>query len=206
MKCILSPSEVILCQSHATAYRFAADYQTPVCSSLEHVSYATHELCLAHITIWSIPTTAHFLPAENDPLAIKHSSHSPRVTFHRRTGTNLTQPYVPGISSVTSSALLKVDNISSHLRKRKAAEELVPSGQSAQRSGKRLDSAASKEGPPTPLTTATPMSSEDDFMSGMSSDEDDVLQESENEEGSADGTQSICSRPANSPSYEGLVC
>ncbi|EHL00868.1 putative protein ariadne-1 [Glarea lozoyensis 74030] len=83
-------------------------------------------------------------------------------------------------------ALPKVDNISSHLKKRKAAEELVPSGQSAQRSSKRLDSAASKEAPPTPLTTATPMSSEDDFMSGMSSDEDDVLQESENEEGSAD--------------------
>jgi hypothetical protein len=90
---------------------------------------------------------------------------------------------------VTSSALLKVDNISSHPRKRKAAEELVPSDKPAQRSSKRVGSAVSKEGPPTPLTTSTPMSSEDDFMSGMSSDEDDMLQESDNEDGSADGMQ-----------------
>jgi hypothetical protein len=92
---------------------------------------------------------------------------------------------------VTSSALLKVDNISSHLRKRKAAEELEPSDQPAPRSSKRLVSAVSKEAPPTPLTTATPMSSEDDFMSGMSSDEDDMLQESENDDGSADGMQTF---------------
>ena len=62
----------------------------------------------------------------------------------------------------------------------------MPSGQPVQKSSKRAVSAISKEGPPTPLTTATPMSSEDDFMSGMSSD-DDMLQESDNEEGSADG-------------------
>jgi hypothetical protein len=80
-----------------------------------------------------------------------------------------------------------IDTIPPQTKKRKAAEAIVSSDKlSATRSSKRIASAAVKEGPPTPLTTASPMDSEDDFMSGMSSD-DDMLQESDNEDGSADG-------------------
>jgi ariadne-1 len=85
--------------------------------------------------------------------------------------------------------------ISSQPRKRKAAEVIASSDKHATRSSKRIAaSAAAVAAPPTPLTTEG-MDSEDEFMSGMSSEEDDVLQdESENEEGSADGMYSFTSR------------
>jgi len=96
---------------------------------------------------------------------------------------------VPGISSLCDEFEKRpspVDTIPPQSKKRKAAEEIVSSDNlSAARSNKRIASEI-KEGPPTPLTTASPMDSEDDFMSGMSS-EDDVLQESDNDDGSADG-------------------
>ncbi|TVY91843.1 E3 ubiquitin-protein ligase [Lachnellula willkommii] len=80
-----------------------------------------------------------------------------------------------------------IDTIPPQSKKRKAAEATVASDTlSAQRSSKRIASAAAvKEGPPTPLTTGSPMDSDDEFMSGMSSD-DDMLQESDNDDGSAD--------------------
>ncbi|TVY15677.1 E3 ubiquitin-protein ligase dbl4 [Lachnellula arida] len=80
-----------------------------------------------------------------------------------------------------------IDTIPPQSKKRKAAEATVASDTlSAQRSSKRIASAAAvKEGPPTPLTTGSPMDSDDEFMSGMSSDED-MLQESDNDDGSAD--------------------
>ncbi|TAQ85830.1 hypothetical protein B7494_g5852 [Chlorociboria aeruginascens] len=68
--------------------------------------------------------------------------------------------------------------------KRYALElENASSDTSNPRLNKRIASAATA--PPTPLTNV--MDSEDDFMSGMSSDEeDDVLQESDNDDGSGD--------------------
>ncbi|PBP23096.1 IBR domain-containing protein, partial [Diplocarpon rosae] len=72
------------------------------------------------------------------------------------------------------------DIISSQPRKRKAAEAEEAYSNPAKRISKRAASAAS---PPTPLT----MDSDDDFMSGLSSDEEDALQdESDDENGSAD--------------------
>lgn len=96
---------------------------------------------------------------------------------------------MPGISSLCDEfekPPSTVDTIPPQSKKRKAAEAIASSDNlSAARESKRIASAV-KEGPPTPLTTASPMDSEDDFMSGMSS-EDDVLQESDNDDGSADG-------------------
>ncbi|TVY73537.1 E3 ubiquitin-protein ligase dbl4, partial [Lachnellula suecica] len=101
------------------------------------------------------------------------------------------QPYVPGISSLPDEFKHPStnDTIPPQTKKRKAAEAIAPSDNlSATRASKRIASAALKEGPPTPLTTASPMDSEDEFMSGMSSEDDglDGLQESDNEDGSAD--------------------
>ncbi|TVY54427.1 E3 ubiquitin-protein ligase dbl4, partial [Lachnellula cervina] len=102
------------------------------------------------------------------------------------------QPYstvCAGISSLSDEFKHSntIDTIPPQSKKRKAAEAIVASDTlSAQRSSKRIASAAAvKEGPPTPLTTGSPMDSEDEFMSGMSSD-DDMLQESDNDDGSAD--------------------
>jgi ariadne-1 len=81
----------------------------------------------------------------------------------------------------------RVDTISSQTKKRKAEASLT-SVQDTTRSTKRLASARVHT-PPTPLTTGSQdMDSEDDFMSGVSSDEDDVLQdESDGDDGSVDG-------------------
>lgn len=96
---------------------------------------------------------------------------------------------MPGISSLCDEFEQRpstVDTIPPPSKKRKAAEAIASSDNlSAAKPSKRIASAV-KEGPPTPLTTASPMDSEDDLMSGMSS-EDDVLQESDNDDGSADG-------------------
>jgi hypothetical protein len=99
---------------------------------------------------------------------------------------------VPGISpppdDTISGTPSTVDTISSQPKKRKAAEA-IGSSKPAQRSSKRIAaSAAAVSAPPTPLTTGSTMDSEDEFMSGLSSEEDGTLQDdSDNEEGSVDG-------------------
>lgn len=77
------------------------------------------------------------------------------------------------------------DTIPPTTRKRKAAEATLSSVNKGQHPKKRVASAAS---PPTPVTAGSPsMDSDDDFMSGVSS-EDDVLQdESDNDNASGDG-------------------
>lgn len=102
---------------------------------------------------------------------------------------------MPGISSALTSSkhhFRPVVNISSQTKKRKAAEAISASDKSTTRSSKRIASAAPNqagsekiETPPSPLTNG--MDSDDDFMSGGSSDLDVLMDESENENESEDG-------------------
>lgn len=126
---------------------------------------------------------------KSDYPSLQYSINSKRVHADESIVNSLCERQKTALSSINSSIgdliwfpeLTLDGKISPQLRKRKAAEA-ISSPNCSKKLAQGIASAARKESLPSPLT----MDSDYEYMSGMSSDEDDVLLD-ESDDGSADG-------------------